>query len=130
MTGKRDDSLYVKDSTSADEILKYVRRRTTNPIRCRGHTIWNYSSYQFDEEVFEGKERSDLIMPYEVPGTWGCMYALLPDRVREAEVLIYRPDDEEYVAFKNFYRPIDGAQRDEFKKSLSKELIDQEEWYE
>lgn len=129
MTEKRDDSLYVKDSTTVEEILRYVRNRTTDPIQYEGHTIWNYSSYQFDEEVFNGKQEKDLIMPYEVPGTWAAMYVLLPDRIRQAEILIYRPEDDEYVAFKNFYRPIEPARREEFRRSLSKEIVEQE-WYE
>ena len=105
MTERKEDALYVKDSTTVEEILRYVRDCTVNPTRYEGHTIWNYSSYEFDEEVFKGKQQKELLIPYEVTGTWAFMYMLLPEKIRQAEVLVYRPEDDEYVALRTSIEP-------------------------
>lgn len=119
---KRDDALYVRESTSQDEVLRYVRQCLRSPVRYEGNVIWNFSSYEFNEEAFTSKRENEFFVPYEVPGTWGFMYALLPERVRNAEVLVYQSGQTEYIAYKNFYRQIPDLQRDEFRQSMAKLL--------
>lgn len=129
MTERKDNSLYVKDSTQVEELIDYVRARATNPIQHEGHTIWNFSSYEFDEEAFTSKHEKELLIPYELQGTWSFMYTLLPHRIRKAEVLVYREQENEYVAFKNFYRQLPPVRREEVQSTIAKE-IGEKEWYE
>lgn len=129
MTQRRDDSLYVKDTTDVDEIVRYVRDRATNPITYDGYTIWNFSSYEFDEDVFTAKNEKELVIPFELQGTWAFMYSLLPDKIRRAEVLVYREQNEEYVAFQNFYRQMPPVRQEEVRSTIAKE-IGERDWYE
>lgn len=105
--------------------MRYVRQRIRNPVRHEGHVIWNFSSYEFNEEKFTSKREDELIIPYEVPGTWAMMYALLPERIRKAEVLVFQSGQDEYIAYKNFYRQIQDLQREEFRSSMSKLLSEE-----
>lgn len=122
---KREDALFVRESTSKDDILAYVRQNIRNPIRFDGNTVWNFSSYEFDPDNFTSKHESEFVIPYEVTGTWAFMYVLLPERIREAELLVYQSGQEEYIAYKNFYRQIPELRREEFRTSMSR-LLDEE----
>jgi len=120
---KRDDALFVRESTSVEEVVEYVRNRLEDPVRFDGNTVWNLSSYEFDEESFSSKREDEFVVPFEVTGTWGVMFALLPERVREAELLVYQESQDEYIAYRNFYDELPALQRKEFRSSMSK-LVD------
>lgn len=126
MTGqKRDDAMFVQESTTTDEVLRYVRSRLRNPEKFDGNTVWNFSSYEFDQDRFTQKREDRFIIPYEVAGTWAFMYALMPEEVREAELLVYQDGQDEYIAYKNFYREVPQLQREEFRTSMSKLLSEE-----
>ncbi len=124
MNSKRDDALFVRESTTVEELLEYVRNRLEEPVRFDGNTVWNLSSYEFDESAFSSKRESEFVVPFEVTGTWGVMFSLLPERVREAELLVYQESQDEYIAYKNFYDELPALQRKEFRSSLSKIVDD------
>lgn len=121
---KKNDAMYVTEDTSPEDILEYVRKRATNPKRINGKLVWNFSSYEIDEEGLDlsSKKMDEFVIPYSVTGTWGFMYALLPERIREAELLVWRTDVEEYYAYRNQYAELPQEQRDEYRRALAKEL--------
>lgn len=123
-SSKRDDALFVRESTTVEELLEYVRNRIEEPVRFDGNTVWNLSSYEFDEEAFSSKREDEFVVPFEVTGTWGVMFSLLPERVREAELLVYQDSQDEYIAYKNFYDDLPALQRREFRSSMSKIVDD------
>ena len=122
---EREDALYVRESTTVDEIVQFVRKRARNPVQYGGNTVWNFSQYQFKEDAFEQKRHDEFLIPYEVPGTWATMFVLLPERIRNAEILVYRSGEDQYVAYKNFYREVPSERREQFQSSLSRAVSDE-----
>lgn len=124
MSNKKDNELFVTESTTVDELLEYVRNRVQSPVRFDGNTVWNFSSYEFDKSAFNSKRENEFVVPFEVTGTWGVMFSLLPERVREAEILVYQQSQHEYIAYKNFYDEVSRLRREEFRTAMSKSVSD------
>ena len=124
-----DDGLYVDSGTTIEEIQDFLYRRSENPIEVDGTTVWNFSSYNVDEraleEAIENKLRKDeFIIPFQVAGTWGLMYHLLPRKLKEAEILVYHKDSGEYRAFNNFINRMPQRTEDEFRYQLGEAVFD------
>ena len=118
-----DDGLYVDDGTTIDEIESFLKRRVSNPIEIDGTVVWNFSSYEVNEEALEeaieNKLRKDeFIIPFQVGGTWGLMYHLLPRRLKEAEILVYHTGTNEYRAFNNFINRMPQKFEEELRYQL------------
>lgn len=122
---KRDDALFIKSSTQPEDVKRYVRQQVRNPIVFDGNRVWNFSSYEFDRDCFSSKRENEFVIPYGVPGTWAYMFMLLPERIREAELLIYQQGRNEYIAYKNFYREYSGIDsfRDSMETLLNEEVL-------
>ena len=124
-----DDGLYVDSGTTIEEIQDFLYRRSENPIEVNGTTVWNFSSYNVDEraleEAIENKLRKDeFIIPFQVAGTWGLMYHLLPRKLKEAEILVYHQNSGEYRAFNNFINRMPQKSEDEFRYQLGQAVFD------
>lgn len=124
-----DDALYVDSDTTIEEIQDFLYRRSENPVEVKGTKVWNFSSYRVDltalREAVENKLREDeFIIPFQVAGTWGLMYHLLPRRLKEAEILVYHQDSGEYRAFNNFINRMPQRTEDEFRYQLGEAVFD------
>ena len=121
-----EDGLYVTEDTAPEEILEFVRRRTENPLQVDGKIVWNYSTHEVSEENLNisDKNSDEFVIPFQVTGTWPVMFSLLPERIRQAEILVWRTDIGEYYAYKNFYRIIPDERRQQFKVSLGQLVAD------
>ena len=53
------------------------------------------------------------------------MFVLLPERIRNAEILVYRSGEDQYVAYKNFYREVPSERREQLQTSLSRAVSDE-----
>lgn len=123
----KENSLYIDSETETDDIMEFVRERTENPIRIDDTVIFNFSSYEIQDKTLRRAVRTKLqkdkyIIPFQVTGTWGYLYYLLPDNLKEAEILVYHPDKEDYFAYRNFYDETSIEREEEFRRSLSKIL--------
>lgn len=124
-----DDALYVDSDTTIDEIEEFLYQRAENPIEIQDTKVWNFSSYEVDRSALrhavETKLRKDeFIIPFQVAGTWGLMYHLLPRRLKEAEILVFHPDSGEYRAFNNFINRMPQKAEDEFRYQLGQAVFD------
>jgi hypothetical protein len=120
-----DDALFISENTTTDEVKDFLRRRIEDPHEFEDAVVYDFNSYEVDaaalEEAVQGKLRQEkYLIPYQVTGTWGFMYHLLPESVKEAEVLVYHPQDEEYYAYQNFYPEVPSEVQDEFRHQLSR----------
>lgn len=123
------DGLFIDADTTVDEVVDFLERRTLNPHRIGDNIVWNYSSHNIDPdalEIVKEKDCSVFAIPYQVTGTWGMMFSMLPEQIREAEILVYRTDSDQYVAYEQFYRSMSNERREEFRVSLAKKLEETE----
>jgi hypothetical protein len=124
-----DDGLLISENTDAEEVKDFLRRRMDNPYHFDGAVVYDFNSHEIDadalEEAVDEKLTNDrYLMPYQVTGTWGFMYHLLPESVKEAEILVYHPGDEKYYAYQNFHPEVPSEVQNEFRHQLSR-LADQ-----
>lgn len=66
-------------------------------------------------------ENDEYVIPFQVTGTWGCLFQLLPERIRQAEILVFKKKYGDYAAYKNIYRLMvesDGHDVYEFSDQL------------
>lgn len=120
-----EDALLIEDETDVEEVKQFLKRRTMNPIVVGDTTIWNYNSHEVEKDVLRRDEQYKLaedkyLIPYQVTGIWGFMFHLLPDRIREAEVLVYHSSDNSYRAYRNFYAEMPAEIGNDFRTQLSK----------
>lgn len=123
-----EDGLMMEDSTTSQELMDFVQRRTRNPFVMKGKMIWNYSSHKADADALERAVNEKLdgeryMIPFQVTGVWGYMTHLVPDQVsRNASILVYLQDDEEYVEYENLLEDLNGERMSDFKTDLENDL--------
>lgn len=123
----RNDALYVTEDTTIDEIVDFLRSSIENPIiigENGENIVWNFSTHEVDRSILdvEGKDCDRFIIPYQVTGTWGFMYQLLPEQLKSAELLVYRQDAGEYYAYRNFYRTTQNERQSGIRQDLARRL--------
>lgn len=128
-TPKADDALFIRDNTPVSEVKEFIRRRTENPVKMNGITVWNYSSYEINEAALREATASKLqadqyYVPYQVTGTWGFMFSLLPEEIQQSEILVYQPKKGKYYAYNNFMADISREQRESFTHDLARRVAD------
>lgn len=124
MTNYAEDAPNITDSTEIDELVSYTRRRVENPIVIDDVTIYHFNSHEPDIDALEQAVEEKLENTvYQVPLqiTSGNMFiqSILPNRVKEAEILIYRKDSEEFFGYRNFMRDIPVEGREGIQQELA-----------
>lgn len=125
------DGLYIDGETTVDEIQTFLKRRAERPIRIKDTVIWDFCGYERDWDALERAVKSKLqgqkyIIPFQVTGTWGYMYHLLPEHLKDAEILVYDPRSGMYKGYKNFARDLAHEQEKAFRQDLAKRVADAE----
>ena len=124
------NKLFVQDDTTGEELLEYVRECVENPVRVETATgenvVWNFSSYDVVQHGLElqDKRHNEFVIPFQVTSTWAMIFEMLPERIKRAENLIWRPDEQKYYAYNQFYRDIEPERREEFSNHLAKMVSD------
>jgi hypothetical protein len=125
-SGYRDDMLYMKEDTTTAEVIDFMRRCIETPVVAHGKIVWNFSTHEIDEEAIkslEDKEQDRFVIPYQVTGAWGYMFSLLPEEIRESEILVYDPSNERYMAYRSLYRTTADERIDQIRKDLSRRVV-------
>lgn len=109
MTKYTEDAPEIDDTTEFEELIEYARKRIENPIEIKGTSIYHFSSHEPDLDALEDAidkklRRDEYIVPLQVTSGWMFIQELLPQHIKESELLIYREDIEEYYAYKSFIR--------------------------
>lgn len=118
-----DSDLWVESSTDADEIVRFMEERINDPYLDHDegkNIVWNFSSYDLKEDELKlgYREQDRFVVPYQVTSVWAFMFTLLPERVRNAEVLVWRDREERYIAYQQFYRDLSEERREQLKYAL------------
>lgn len=123
-TPYREEALYVTEDTTVDQVVAYLRHCIENPVQQGDNIIWNFSTHEIDWSALdiEDKNQNRFIIPYQVTGTWGFIYQLLPEDIKSAELLVYHANDETYYAYRNFYRTTGRDRQDQIRQDLGRRL--------
>lgn len=122
------DALVMRDSTTIDDFTEFVERRTLDPYVIKDTSIWNFSSYEVDEDALEKTVENKLdgdkyLIPFQVTGVWGYMTDIIPsDICRSGDILVYLKDREEYVVYNNLLSELADEEMEIFKNDLKNDL--------
>lgn len=131
MSGEyREDTLRMTSDTELDEVLTFIKQRARNPYTVNGKIIWDFSNHKPDMEALEFAtenklENDEYVIPFQVTGTWGFIIQLLPERLRNAEILVFKKQYGDYAAYENMYRLMeekDEYNRDDFISKLEDDV--------
>lgn len=126
-----DDGLYVDGDTTVQEVKEFLKRRVENPIVIEDTIIWDFCGYERDEQALLQAVRHKLqgdkfIIPFQVTGTWGYMFHLLPEELKNGEILVYDARNGIYKGYKNFHRHLPVEQEESFRRDLARRVSDTE----
>jgi hypothetical protein len=118
-------NLQIDGNTTTDELVEFVKEQASNPYQYNGTTVYNFSTHKVDEDALEqGIDNKFNRNLYQVPMQMltGQVFvqSVLPQRIREAEILLYRTDEQDYYAYKNFVRDAPS----EFQQKIQQEIAD------
>lgn len=126
-----DDGLYIDRNTDVGEVKEFLKRRAANPVVIDDTMIWDFCGYERDSQALQEAVQYKLkdnkyIIPFQVTGTWGYMFHLLPEHLKDAEILVYDSRNEMYKGYRNFARDLASEQEDAFRQDLAKRVADAE----
>lgn len=125
-----DDAINVQNGTQPEEIQEFVEQRATNPVHVNGLTVWNFNNHVVNEEQL-ADQADDLIydeylISFQSSGVWGYMVALLPERIRDAEILAYNQTRGKYNPYPNFYRHSEPKENDAIQQRIADQLREEQ----
>jgi hypothetical protein len=117
-------NLEINSSTTIDELVEYTEKQAANPFKYNGTTVYNFSTHEVDEDAMksciDSKFNRDLYqIPMQILTGQAFVQSILPQRVREAEILLYRQDEEDYYAYKNFVRDAPSEYQEKVKQEIA-----------
>ena len=109
-----------------DDLQEFVIRRTKNPVVVNEVTVYNFSNHEVDKEQLE-EQTDELIadkylIPYSVEGIWGYMVLLLPERIRDLEILAYNQKRGEYNPYPNLIRHSNENDNEATRRVIEEQL--------
>lgn len=125
-TQYRQGALYMTESTTVDEVIDYLRDCIENPVMVGDTIIWNFSTHELDIGAVltvDDKNQDRFVVPYQVTGAWAFMFTLLPEEIKNAETLVYKPDVGEYHAYRSLYRTTPQDRHDQIRNDLSRRML-------
>lgn len=121
-----EDRLNVQQGTEPEDIYDFVRRRANNPTNIDGMTVWNFNNHELDEIRLEEQSENlfydKYLIPFQASGVWGVMYNILPEHLRNVEILSWSQSEGRYYPFPNYYRHGSSEDRKEVREELSEML--------
>lgn len=126
-----DDGLHLGSDTTVDDVKEFLTNRVEDPVIVDDVVIWDFCSYERDEQAIEQAVKRKLqadkyIIPFQVTGAWGYMFHLLPEHLKDAEILVYDPRSGTYKGYRNYSRGLAPEQEDAFRQDLAKRVADVE----
>ena len=124
--------LYIEgDETEPTEVLDFVAERTAGPTIFRDGEVVVYNYHNRDlvvnalVEWAEEAEPGVYVIPYQVSGVWAFMQKVLPQAVRDADLLTYSRREEEYIDYDNWRRIYDEPDEEFEEADRIREQIDE-----
>lgn len=116
MTEYASDAPEINNKTDIEELLDFTQKRIEDPIKIDGVTIYHFSSHKPDFEALENAienklRRKEYVVPLQVTSGWTLLLSILPEKIKRAEILMYREQEEEYYAYRNMVRELPMEKR-------------------
>lgn len=117
-------NLSINSSTTIDDLVEYVKTQTKNPYKYNGTTVYNFSTHKIDKDALEKgideKFNRDLYqIPMQVLTGQTFVQSVLPQKIKEAEILLYRPEEQKYFAYRNFVRDAPNEYQQKIKQDVA-----------
>jgi len=111
-------------ATEPEEIVEYVLGQVRNPIYINETTVYNFSTHTVDmdalEQAVDQKLKHNLYqIPLQVQTGAIFVQELLPNSIKNAEVLMYRPEEEDYYAYHNYIRDVPIESREKTRQEIA-----------
>lgn len=139
MTEGKNETEYAEDALIAsvelqpDDVRDFVERRAMNPSLFGDVIVWSFNNHVLDEKQLESQvddlKSDEYVIPYQVSGIWGYMMLLLPEEIREAEILTYRRSEGRYHPYPNYYHYSEEVEDDETRdriRKVTREILDRD----
>lgn len=99
-----DKRLWIGEATTIGDVVGFVRSRLEEPARLNGTIVWNFHARDLDARALVNADLDGghYVVPYQASGAWGWMIEILPQKIADASVLVYRGDQEAYEVFDNY----------------------------
>lgn len=126
--GNYHTNFRITPSTTGQEMIDYAEERMENPIDINGVTVYNFSTHEADKNALNHAvqaklERELFQIPLQIQTGNMMLQSILPDKIKKAEVLIYRPEDNEYYAYKNLLRTVPVETQEHTKQRFAQLLL-------
>jgi len=101
--------LEINANTETDDLVQFAKQQAENPYQYNGTTVYNFSTHSVDEDALQrgidNKFNRELYqIPMQILTGNVFVQSILPQKIREAEILLYRPNEQSYYAWRNFVR--------------------------
>lgn len=121
-----EDELRVQNGTQPQEIREFVEERAKNPIVIGDTVVWNFNNHEVNYEVLERQVEDflydEFVIPFQASGVWGFMVTLLPEEIREAEILAYDQSKGQYNPYPSFARHSEEEVNNELRQRIAVEI--------
>ena len=114
----------IDGGTTAEEIIDYTEYRLQSPINIDSVTIYNFSTHEADFDALNHAVQTKLkydtyIIPIQITSASLFIHSILPEQLKEAEILLYRENEEVYYAYSNFDRQIPVESKEGIKQEFA-----------
>lgn len=117
-------NLSIDDGTTIDELVDYTKRQARSPYTHEDTTVYNFSTHAVDEEALEHAieeklNRNLYQIPMQVLTAQAFIQSILPQRIREAEILLYRQNESDYYGYDNFIRNAPSEYQEKVQQDIA-----------
>lgn len=121
-----EDELRVEQGTKPREVREFALRRAINPHVFGEKIVWNFNNHKIMEDSLVDQldelKNDEYLIPYQASGVWGVIFGMLPERIREAEILSWSQRNGKYFAFPNYYRHSENGSSEQVQNEIERYL--------
>lgn len=118
-------NLQIDSNTEIDELVEFVKEQAGNPYKYNGTTVYNFSTHEIDKDALQDSidnkfNRELYQIPMQILTGQFFVQSVIPQKIRESEILIYNTNEQSYYAYRNFNRDAPN----EFQNKIQQEIAD------
>jgi hypothetical protein len=117
-------NIEINAGTEPNELIEYTKEQTKNPVEIKNTFVYNYSTHKVDKDALakavDGKlERELYRIPMQIMTGEAFIQSILPEKIKQAEILMYRPDEKDYYAYNNYIRNVPVEKRQNITQKIA-----------
>jgi len=116
--------LNITSSTEADELVDFAKKQANNPFQYNKTTVYNFSTHEIDVDALKSGidskfNRNLYQIPMQILTGQAFIQSILPKQIQESEILLYRPEENDYYAYRNFVRDTPSEYQDKVRQEIA-----------